>query len=310
MTSVMFPGQGSQHPGMGKDLYYNVPPSREIFERVSKAADVDMAVLCFETDEAVLRQTQNAQLALYCTGLAAWQALSSANPGLKPQMMAGHSVGEYAALAAAGILEVEDGARLVKKRGELMAAAGSTRPGTMAAVLGLDRDELSSVVDEAGSDGVCVIANDNCPGQLVISGDIDAVQKASCLAGDRGARRVLPLNVSGAFHSPLMDESAKVLSQELAQTEFHPGWCPVVSNVTAKVGDDWTALLTQQLSSPVLWTDSVRFMIGEGSTTFLECGAGEVLSGLVRRIDKSLARKSIVDTATLADAEQFIKENA
>jgi [acyl-carrier-protein] S-malonyltransferase len=295
---------------MGKDLYEGSLTARAVFDEVSGAVGRDLADLCFNSEDDTLRSTDNAQLALYVCSVAAWRAFSEQMPDLAPKMMAGHSVGEYAALACAGVLNVSDGARLVKKRGELMAAAGGERPGGMAAVLGLDAEELRQLTVEASTDGVCVIANDNCPGQLVISGDLDAVQRASGLAADRGAKRVLPLNVSGAFHSPLMEDSAAALAVDLKAVTFVDGAVPVVSNVTAEPESTWADLLERQLQSPVRWTESVQHMLGAGITIFVECGAGEVLCGLIRRIDRSAARLSVVDTATLDRTVETLKENS
>lgn len=297
MVAVVFPGQGSQAPGMGQDLYSQDTYARQVFDEVGRATGVDIAQLCFETDEATLRQTQNAQLALYTCGLAAYTALQKAMPALKISAFAGHSVGEYAALAAAGILSVEDGARLVQKRGDLMSRAGNLRPGSMAAVLGLDVETVNRAL--AGvTGGQVVVANDNCPGQLVISGDVDALQEASAKCTELGAKRILPLNVSGAFHSPLMEDSAAAMRTFLDQVQFHDGAIPVFSNVTAEPGSGWGDLLERQLKSPVRWTESVQSMLCAGVTTFVECGNGEVLSGLLRRIDKDANSLKVVDTAT------------
>ncbi len=297
MVAVIFPGQGSQAPGMGLDLYREDTFARQVFDEVERATGVDIAKLCFETDEETLRQTQNAQLALYTCGLAAWTALKAAVPALSPVAMAGHSVGEYAALAAAGVLSVEDGARLVQRRGDLMARAGSLRPGSMAAVLGLDRECVDRALSGVKS-GTVVVANDNCPGQLVISGDLDALPEASALCTELGAKRVLPINVSGAFHSPLMDESAAAMRGHLDEVVFHDGSIPVYSNVTTDIGTNWPDLLEKQLMNPVRWTESMQALLAKGVTTFIECGNGEVLSGLMKRIDKSATSIKVVDTVT------------
>jgi len=282
---------------MGQDLYSTHPEARAVFDEVSESVGMDLAALCFESSEEGLRQTQNAQMALFTCGVAAYRAL-----GVMPASFAGHSVGEYAALAAADVVSLADGAKLVKLRGEVMASAGDQRPGTMAAVLGLEREELEAVCRVV--DGTCVIANDNCPGQLVISGDVNAVQAASALAVERGATWALPLNVSGAFHSPLMEEPARNMAVALSQVEFRSGIAPVYSNVTARSVADaaqWPDLLERQLKSPVLWTETVRNMIAEGVDTFVECGAGEVLGGLIRRIDREAKCFRVVDSATLEE---------
>jgi len=290
MIAAVFPGQGSQKPGMGMALIAESGAAAEVFDRASEAVDIDLWALC-NYDEETLRQTQNAQLALFVCGVAAFGAYG--HEFADGFVAAGHSVGEYAALTAAGFLSIEDGAKLVRTRGELMAAAGQTNPGTMAAVLGLERDAIQTVLD--GIDGVVVIANDNCPGQLVISGEVSAVQAASAALSAAGAKRVLPLNVSGAFHSPLMAEPAIRMGEALRAATFHPGRCPVYSNVLASPVVDptvWPDLLERQLSSPVRWTESVQRMIEDGVDRFVELGGGSVLCGLIGRIDKSVATEA------------------
>ncbi len=310
MVAVVFPGQGSQRPGMGEDLYHKDSYARQIFDEVEDATGVNVPTLCFESDEETLRQTENAQIALYTCSLAAFYALKGAMPGLDVTGCAGHSVGEYAALAAAGVLSVSEGAALVKRRGEIMASAGEERPGTMAAVLGLDRETLLTVCEKVADVGVCVLANDNCPGQLVVSGDIDAVQAASALFMEKGAKRVMPLNVSGAFHSPLMETAAAELATALRAADFHEGNFPVYSNVTAGPGHDWPRLLEEQLKSPVRWTESVQTMRAAGHTVYVECGSGEVLCGLLRRIDKEATGLKVVDIATLEETVAALREVA
>lgn len=290
MIAAVFPGQGSQKPGMGRDLFESQTEAQRVFARVSDATGTDMQKLCFETDDDTLRQTENAQLALYTCGVAAFECLLVSLPdGQKVEAMAGHSVGEYAALASARIVSIETGATLVQERGRIMAQAGKKQPGTMAAVLGLEREALERVCSIAG--GVVVVANDNCPGQLVISGEVEAVGRASELATKAGAKRVLPLNVSGAFHSPLMEESAIQMAEALKDAEFSTGGATVYANTTAEPALDaerWPKLLEEQLRSPVRWTETIRNMIRDGVDTFIECGPGEVLSGLIRRTDKEV----------------------
>jgi len=299
MIAAVFPGQGSQVPGMGKDLFDSFAEARDVFERVSAATSIDVQKLCFDTEEDVLRQTQNAQIALFTCSVAAWKVLKS-QANLTVTAVAGHSVGEYAALAAADVISIEDGARLVQIRGNLMNESGKVQPGTMAAVLGLSREDLD--VACASVEGVVVVANDNCPGQLVISGEVEAVKLAGEAASAKGAKRVLPLNVSGAFHSPLMEEPAKKMGEALSKVEFKAGSCEVYSNVTSEPVTDasqWPALLEAQLKSPVRWTESTQNMRRDSIDTFIECGVGEVLSGLLRRIDKEATGLKVNDSASL-----------
>ncbi len=305
MNGIVFPGQGSQRPGMGEELAASQPEAASIFDRVSEALSLDVRELCFRLSDETLRQTQNAQVALFTVSTAAWASFQTGIPVAARQRgfaFAGHSVGEYAALAAAGALSIEDAARLVKQRGELMAKSGQTNPGTMAAVLGLSRDVLTSVCQ--ATDGVVVVANDNCPGQLVISGEVHAVEAAGRAASEAGAKRVIPLSVSGAFHSPLMAEPAKQMGLALKDVAFvTPYVGPVYSNVTSVPEHDaaqWPQLLEHQLGSPVRWLETVEHMISDGVTHFVECGPGDVLSGLIRRIDKSAKSFRVGDSASLA----------
>lgn len=300
MVAIVFPGQGSQKPGMGRALYESRPEARGVFEEVSEATGVDLARLCFESDEDALRETQNAQLALYTCGVAAWTCLHSHLRGvLEPQAFAGHSIGEYAALAASGSVGIADGARLVQRRGALMAEAGAQTPGTMAAVLGLDRDMLANLC--AAAPGVVVVANDNCPGQLVISGEPEAVRVAGESALAAGAKRVLPLNVSGAFHSPLMDVAARSMRSALDAATFRLSG-RVYANVTAQpvvTAGRWPELLEQQLRAPVRWTETMQNMANEGVGAFVECGVGDVLGNLVKRTVPEAIRLKVNDLDSL-----------
>jgi [acyl-carrier-protein] S-malonyltransferase len=285
---------------MGHALRTHFSHARAVFDEVSAALEFDVAKMCDESTEEELRATQNAQVALFTCGVAAHRCLPVG------EILAGHSVGEYAAIAASGQISVAEGARLVRLRGELMANAGSDRAGTMAAVLGLGRDELAAVCKEASSESeLVVIANDNCPGQLVISGDVVAVGRASTLASEAGAKRVLPLNVSGAFHSPLMAEAARQMGERLHVTEFSAGK-PVVANVTAELNPnpaDWQCLLEEQLLNPVRWTETVQLLLAQGVTTFVEFGVGEVLGGLVRRVSKEVTTAAVFDLESLEKAK-------
>ncbi len=303
MFAAVFPGQGSQKPGMGQDLL-DLPAARRVFETVSEAVGRDISALCAQADEEELRQTQNAQIALFACGVAAYHAFRESG-GVEPAVCAGHSVGEYAALVAAGVLDLADGARLVQRRGQLMAELGDQRPGAMAAIVGLERASVEEVCRSASGPGVVVIANDNCPGQLVVSGDRDAVEKAKEGAGAAGARMVVALNVSGAFHSPLMVDAALAMGEVLHRTAFSSGFCPVISNVTADPVEDctrWPHLLESQLESTVRWTESMQRAAQMGVTRLLEFGSGNVLCGLMKRIERGIAAQPVFDRETLAQA--------
>lgn len=281
---------------MGKELDAAFPEAAAVFDEVSDTLGRSARTLCFDLDEDTLRQTENAQLALFTAGVAAYRALAARAP--QPVALAGHSVGEYAALVASGTLSLADGARLIERRGQLMAAAPM---GAMSAVLGLEREALEAVC--AATPGIVVIANDNCPGQLVISGDRDAVPVAGATAQEKGAKRVLPLNVSGAFHSPLMQVAAEAMAETLATVTWHPQAIPVTANVTAQAETgNWASLLSRQLASPVRWTESVQAMIASGVTLFVECGCGEVLTGLLKRIDRGATGVAAQDPASLEAA--------
>ena len=306
MVAAVFPGQGSQKPGMGRELAEAYPAADRIFQEVSNSVGRDLRALCWESDEETLRQTDNAQLALYTVGVAAWTVLREAAPG-KVSAVAGHSVGEYCALVAAGVFDVEEGALLVQVRGGLMASAGQTAPGAMAAVLGLDLEPLEQACEAAG--GVVVVANDNCPGQLVISGERDAVERAGKEATALGAKRVIPLNVSGAFHSRLMAEPAAEMRKALDGYSPKAPNLRIYSNVTSELAEEgfaWPELLERQLASPVRWTESIQHMVRDGVTTFIECGAGDVLTGMIRRIDRSVTTAKVGDPASLAATIQLV----
>lgn len=316
MLAAMFPGQGSQTPGMGKDLFEAYSEARDVFAAVRKGSEIDPERLCFGLEEDELRQTQNAQLALYAVGVSAFRCLDARlGEGNEFAAMAGHSVGEYAALACSGALSVEEGARLVRVRGELMAEAGRKRSGTMRAVLGLDRDPLAAVCDSVSSEGeVVVIANDNAPGQQVISGSVEGVEKAAKRAQEVGAKRIIEISVSGAFHSPLMEEAAAEMGKVLRTAKFQaaPGDPKVYANVTASVVDlpgAWPRLLETQLRSPVRWRESVLNMARDGVRTLVEFGPKNVLCGLVKRIAPTLTTFNVADPASLEQALEVLSRN-
>ncbi|MEO7453410.1 MAG: ACP S-malonyltransferase [Fimbriimonadales bacterium] len=299
--AAVFPGQGSQRPGMGKDVFDSSEAARHVFEIVSDTLDRDVAKLCFETDEDTLRSTDNAQIALYAASVATYEALREGGAPA-PAAVAGHSVGEYAALAAAGCLTVADGAKLVAKRGDFMARSGTLRKGGMAAILGMDDAALEAVCAEISREGHAVVpANFNSPGQIVISGDEAAVLEACEKAKAAGAKRCIPLNVSGAFHSPLMHEAAQSMAEALANSTFSESPIPVVANVSAQPEHDWARLLEEQLRAPVRWTASVKTIRELGIDTFVECGPGDVLTGLLRRIDGEANGMTTTDVKATAE---------
>lgn len=288
---LLFPGQGSQAVGMGKDLADAFPAARAVWEEADHALGFALSRLCWEGPDDELTLTRNAQPALLAHSAAVWAVIRDAD--IDVVCAAGHSLGEFSAYHAAGALALADALRTVRRRGELMFEAGRQRPGTMAAVLGLDDDVVEGVCGEASAEGSVVVpANFNTPGQVVVSGDVDAVHRAGSMLMDAGARKVQPLNVSGAFHSPLMAVAEGGVQDQLDSVAFGDPAFPVVSNVTAKPvthADDARRLLVEQLTSAVRWSYSVRTMLELGVTRFLEVGTGKVLTGMLKRIDPAAA---------------------
>jgi len=282
MTAYIFPGQGSQYVGMAKDLYASSPEARSVIERADRVLGISLSKICFEGPEDELRQTQNTQPAIFLHSMVVMAALRPS----RPDMAAGHSLGEYSALVAAGALDFEDALRLVRLRGELMQRAGQEQPGTMAAIVGLGLEATEAVCREASSAGVVQPANFNAPGQIVISGSVTGVRAAMELARRQGARMVKELVVSGAFHSPLMESARSGLKAALDTVAIRDAAIPVYANVTAEPVTKSHAirsLLYQQLTSPVRWEQTVRNMVRDGASHFVELGPGKVLQGLVKR---------------------------
>ncbi len=302
--ALIFPGQGAQAVGMAKDLYDDSPRVREIYERASEAIDVDLASVTFDGPEDELRKTINTQPALLTASLAAFELVIA--KGLTPWAVAGHSLGEYSALVAAGTLTLEDGVRAVRERGRLMYEAGLERPGTMAAIIGLSEDEVERIVEEAREDGVVQIANLNAPGQIVISGEVEAVKRAMDIAATRNARRVIGLNVSGAFHSELLEGARMGLSEVLDGTSFEEPRAIFVSNVTGTAIEDPGEIrrnLALQIVKPVRWAECMKTLLNRKASLFVEVGPGNVLRGLLRKIEptaRSASAGRLVDIEKLS----------
>lgn len=283
----LFPGQGSQFVGMGAELYKSSEVARRVFEEVNRTLGFDLARVAFEGPEEELTKTKNTQPAILTHSVAVLRELEARQ--ITPVAAAGHSVGEYSAYVAAGSLSLPDAVRLVRRRGELMYEAGLEKPGTMAAVLGLDGSRVEEVCAAVES-GVVRAANINTPGQVVISGEPAAVDAAMKLAKEAGAKRVVRLNVSGAFHSPLMESAVLGLREVLATVTIHPARIPVIANATALAVTEPEAIresLASQLLSPVRWESSMRVLLENPGSPFLEVGPGKVLKGMLRSIDRT-----------------------
>ena len=292
MNAYIFPGQGAQFSGMGLDLYENSPLAQELFEKANDILGFNITDVMFEGSADDLKQTKVTQPAIFLHSVILAKTLGET---FKPDMVAGHSLGEFSALVANSTLNFEDGLKLVSQRAQAMQKACEIQPSTMAAVLGLDDDVVEKIC--ATTEGIVVAANYNCPGQLVISGDIEAINKACETLKEEGARRALALPVGGAFHSPLMEPAREELAAAIENTTFSKPNCPIYQNVTANAVIDETAIkanLISQLTSPVRWTQSVQQMITDGATHFTEVGPGKVLQGLVRKINREMETASAI----------------
>ena len=297
-TALLFAGQGAQVVGMGKDLAEKFPSAKAWFDRANAALGYDLAAICFNGPEAELTKTENAQPGIFLVSWVAFQLLKEQVPELKFDATAGLSLGEFTALTAAGAMSFEDGLRVVRQRGKFMQEACDATRGGMAAVIGLDEAPTREVCAEAG----VVLANLNCPGQLVISGEADKIAKAVELAKAKGAKRAIPLPVAGAYHSPLMASAQPKLQAELAKIKISPPAVPVISNVTAQphgAPAEISARLVEQVTSSVLWEKSMRDLLAQGFTRFIELGPGTALSGFMKRIDKTAQMLNVADVASL-----------
>jgi len=304
--AFVFPGQGAQAVGMGKDAYESSPVAKATYDRADEALGYSISKLSFEGPEEELRQTANTQPALLATSVALLEMYKER--GLKPDYVAGHSLGEYSALVAAGVLEFSDAVKLVRARGLYMEQAVPGGQGAMAAVLGAERAALQALCADIAAAGTVVeLANVNCPGQIVVSGSADGVAAVVERGKEAGAKRVIPLDVSGPFHSSLMQPAADKLAEALAQAEFRDAAVPVVANVHAKPvisGAELRELLVKQVVSPVQWEDTIAYLIEQGVDTFVEIGSGTVLAGLIKKIDKSVRIVSVYSAEAASAAAE------
>jgi len=297
-TALLFAGQGSQFVGMGKDLAEKFPTAKAWFGRANAALGYDLAAICFNGPEADLTKTENAQPGIFLVSWVCFELLLEKVPSLKFAAAAGLSLGEFTALTAAGAMSFEDGLRVVRQRGKFMQEACDATRGGMAAVIGLDEAPTREVCAEAG----VVLANLNCPGQLVISGESEKIVKACELAKAEGAKRAIPLPVAGAYHSPLMAGAKPKLQAELEKISLQPSTVPVISNVHALphgIPSGIRDRLVEQVTSSVLWEKSMRSLLAQGFTRFIELGPGTALSGFMKRIDKSAHMLNVADAASL-----------
>ena len=294
MKAFVFPGQGAQFVGMGKDLYENNPLAKELFEKANDILGYRITDIMFDGTDEELKQTKVTQPAVFLHSVISALCMGE---DFKPAMTAGHSLGEFSALVAAKALSFEDGLRLVYARAMAMQKACEAAPSTMAAIIGLDDEKTEEICKSISKEGSVVVpANYNCPGQLVISGNIEAINEACAQIKAAGAKRALPLKVGGAFHSPLMQPAKDELQEAIENTEFHEPVCPVYQNVDGKPHTDAAEIkanLIAQLTSPVRWTQCVQNMIADGADDFTECGPGKALQGMIGRIDKNVAAHGI-----------------
>jgi len=292
MKAYIFPGQGAQFTGMGLDLYEKHPLAQKIFNQANSILGFSITDIMFEGTAEQLKETKVTQPAIFLYSVITAKILGD---NFKPQMVAGHSLGEFSALVANGVLSFEDGLKLVSQRALAMQKACEMQKSTMAAVLGLEDKIVEDTCKEI--DGIVVAANYNCPGQLVISGDIEAINKACEILTEKGARRAIVLPVGGAFHSPLMEPAREELAQAIENTNFNEPICPIYQNVPAKAvnsADEIKKNLVAQLTAPVKWTQTIKEMIKDGATEFTEVGPGKVLQGLMRKIDRSVTTNGVV----------------
>ncbi|HEU0009594.1 MAG TPA: ACP S-malonyltransferase [Verrucomicrobiae bacterium] len=299
-TALLFAGQGAQVVGMGKDLAEAFPTARTLFERANAALGYDLAAICFGGPEAELTKTENAQPGIYVVSWIALQLLKERSPSFRFEAAAGLSLGEFTALAAAGAVSFEDGLKLVGERGRFMQEACEETQGAMAAVIGLDEAATREICAQAGVE----LANLNCPGQIVLSGEADRIAQACDLARAKGAKKALPLSVAGAYHSKLMSSAQFKLRAALASVSFHSPAVTVISDVTARphgADAEIRERLVEQITSSVRWEESIRYLTTQGFTRFIELGPGKALSGFVKRIDKGAQTLNVADLPSLEE---------
>jgi [acyl-carrier-protein] S-malonyltransferase len=308
MNAYVFPGQGSQSPGMGKDLAEKFPAARQVFEEADAALGFALSDLCFNGPAEALQLTENTQPAILTTSIAACRAMESEGFP-KPDFVAGHSLGEYSALVAAGALTLSDAVRTVRARGRYMQEAVPVGTGAMAAILGADIETVNTSCEEAAAGQVCSAANINSPNQIVIAGDAGAIDRAIELLKAKGAKRAIKLNVSAPFHCALMQPAQDRLAEDLEELSFKDLSVPLVTNVDAaaiKTGAEARAALVRQVSQPVRWLESVEFLAKHGVQSLIEIGPGKVLSGLARQINRDLRLSNVEDEASLRGAREAL----
>jgi [acyl-carrier-protein] S-malonyltransferase len=312
--AVVFPGQGTHFVGMGRELYETSAAARRVFQQAEEALGIDLRKLCFEGPEELLRETINSQPAILTVSIAYWEALKerwTQVGGVQPRFFAGHSLGEFSALVAAGAIEFREAVKLVRERGRLMKEAGDTNPGGMAAVIGLDDEAVEGVCNDVAEKGLVHPANYNSPGQMVISGELAALTAAIELAVERGARKVVRLAISIASHSPLMRTAGDQFAQVVARVGLTDAHVPIVANISARAitsADDIRKELAEQITGSVRWSQSVKAMIEDGVHTIVEIGPGDALSGISKRISRDLHAFSVNSAEAIAQFPARLQE--